>query len=235
MTICDYIIELILLQTMFYATGEIGLPVHNQFAQKSSRGSSYCCGRLMLLLAAITIYALFHLLSLSYGVILVQQDIISDLSDYEEIELVTVGCIGSVTSLVAAFGLWFKLRSFLLPLLMFMIFTMILDSVSVFYYFTSPTHSFDQTSNKFDLYRGIHRNQIIPTFTQDAIFLIIGKIIFSLFLSRAIIRTYRYDLRLRGGRSPVRCNNNNNQEIYSLSPGPAKSGKYRKFSNVESI
>ena len=31
MTICDYIIELFL-QTMFYATGEIGLPVHNQFA-----------------------------------------------------------------------------------------------------------------------------------------------------------------------------------------------------------
>ena len=55
-------------------------------------------------------------------------------------ELVVVGSVGAAAAVVALLGVWCRHRPLLLPLLIFLCFTLVLDAVTVFAYFTSvPT------------------------------------------------------------------------------------------------
>ena len=153
-------------------------------------------------------------------------------------ELLIIGSVGTVSSLFALLGIWFRVRSMMIPLLLFLLFTILMDAVSSFYYFTSYTFDSDKIGNDFDFYRGIHTNNLLPSYTRNEMFFVIGKLIFSILLFRSISKCYRRNLLLRGGRSPFRSNkklNNNNHEGLSISPELSKNSKYRKFSNIESI
>ena len=55
-------------------------------------------------------------------------------------ELVVVGSVGAVAAVLALLGVWCRHRPLLLPLVIFLCFSLVLDAVTVFAYFTSvPT------------------------------------------------------------------------------------------------
>ena len=120
----------------------------------------------------------------------------------EEVELSVFGFVGFLVSGLALAAVWFKYRHFLLPLLIFLLFTTIFDSISVFASLTSAGETEDTSQ-----YLTTARNYF-PTFSSgQAVSVVVCKIFFSIFLLERIIHNYKNNIKIRGGRSPVRRNN----------------------------
>ena len=49
------------------------------------------------------------------------------------------------------------------------------------------------------------RYVVVPNLSRNVFFFVIVKLVFSLVLVQLVVRAYRRNLRLRGGRSPFRC------------------------------
>ena len=126
-------------------------------------------------------------------------------------ELSVFGFVGFLVSGLALAAVWFKYRHFLLPLLIFLLFTTIFDSISVFASFTT-TEEEDNINMDTSQYLTTASNYF-PIFSSDlAVSVVICKILFSIFLLERVVHNYKKNIKIRGGRSPVRRNN-------SASPG----------------
>ena len=117
------------------------------------------------------------------------------------------GFLGFLVSGLALAAVLFQYRHFLLPLLLFLLFTTIFDSISVIASLTS-TEDWDEPAQ----YLTTAWNYF-PTFSSGlAVSVMACKIFFSIFLLERVIHNYKKNIKIRGGRSPVRRN-------YSASPG----------------
>merc|ERR1719318_77939 len=76
-----------------------------------------------------------HLLAVALSVSVLQH--ISPDHRQTAVELVMVGMSGALTAILAIMGLWFRQRQFLLPLVVLLFATIVLDSISIFYYYLS--------------------------------------------------------------------------------------------------
>ena len=119
----------------------------------------------------------------------------------EEVELSVFGLVGFLASGLALAGVCFKYRHFLLPLLLFLLFTTVFDSISVFASFTTPEEEDNSNTSQ---YLKTARNYF-PIFSSGlAVSLVLCKIFFSIFLIERVIHNYKKNIKIRGGRSPVR-------------------------------
>ena len=122
----------------------------------------------------------------------------SSYSSTDEVELLIFGCIGTVASSLALLAIWIRVRHLLVPLLLFISFSTVFDAVSLCSYFTSTSRTFLEAN----VLRGYN---VIPKYSQDILFIVIGKLVISLLLFRVVVSAYRRNLKLRGGRSPFRA------------------------------
>ena len=131
-------------------------------------------------------------------------------------ELLIFGCIGAVASSLALVAIWIRLRHLMVPLLLFVSFSTVFDAVSILSYFTATSRRFLESN----ILRGYN---VIPKYSSEIIFIVIGKLVVSILLFRIIVQAYRRNLKLRGGRSPFRASRKNScsnidKENISASP-----------------
>ena len=135
-----------------------------------------------------------------------------------------VGSVGAVAAVLALLGVWCRHRPLLLPLLIFLCFTLVLDAVTVFAYFTSVPTEQNMASYWYRRYYVLpHLSQVIclvlyqrtqrdPQFKhciyihiwciyififQDVFFFVVVKLVYSILLLRVILRTFRRNLKFR--------------------------------------
>ena len=113
----------------------------------------------------------------------------------EKVELSVFGFVGFLSSSSALAGIWLKYRHCLLPLIIFLIFTTIFDCISVF---ASLTAGEEEREGR------IARNYLPLLTSRAALWAAVFKILLSLFLLERLVHNYRRNVKIRGGRSPVR-------------------------------
>ena len=202
---------------------------------KTTHSSSTCGRSSMFLEVMLYLHSAFHLLAVALSVSVLHH-INSDHSQ-TAVELVVVGMSGALTSILAIMGLWFRQRQFLLPLVVFLFATIVLDSISIFYYYVSApsAEATYPTMTPISLYPNTDR--MIPY--------LIVKLVFSIWLVKRLISMYRKNLTIRTGRSPLRKQTKplsesgsveDKGEIETGSPKlKSKVGKYTKFENCEEV
>ena len=136
--------------------------------------------------------------------------------------MLVLGVVGSISSSVALLAVWLRMRPMLIPLILFLIFTMVLDAASIFMFYTTLSEQWSQ------------RLAFIPRYSHDLVLFIIGKLIYSILLFHSTCQSYRRNLKLRGGRSPFRIQKKNSettgdQENQKHSASPKLSKKQAKF------
>ena len=114
--------------------------------------------------------------------------------------------------------LFFRMRYLLLPLLLFLVLIILFDAVSIFAYITNGhseksgdyhfrwdfwTSFLDIIWQKKHHFRYI-RYMAVPEISRNVFFFVIVKLVYSLVLIQAVIKAYRRNLQIRGGRSPFR-------------------------------
>merc|ERR1712025_586228 len=92
------------------------------------------CYTSILLEFPIFLYGLLHLLAATFGIIILQSSRYSSFSTQEEVELLVVGCVGTAVSILGLLAIWLRVRHLLLPLLLFLVFIILFDAVSIFAY-----------------------------------------------------------------------------------------------------
>merc|ERR1719188_2672108 len=82
----------------------------------------------------------------------------------------------------------------MVPLLLFVSFSTVFDAVSILSYFTATSRRFLESN----ILRGYN---VIPKYSSEIIFIVIGKLVVSILLFRIIVQAYRRNLKsniLRG-------------------------------------
>ena len=128
----------------------------------------------------------------------------------EAVELSVFGFVGLFSSCAALAGIWLKYRHCLLPLIIFLIFTTIFDCISVCASLTAPDEAPQDLTNA--------RNYLPLFSSRESLVGAVIKVLFSLFLLERLLHNYRKNIKIRGGRSPVRRNNASNENLNSASP-----------------
>jgi len=180
------------------------------------------CVTAMMLEVPVFFYGLLHLFAATFGLILLQKSsensTNSSYSTKDEVELLIFGCLGSIASSLALLAIWIRVRHLLVPLLLFVSFSTVFDAVTLCSYFTSSSRTFLESN----VLRGYN---LLPNYSQDILFIVIGKLVISILLFRVVVSAYRRNLKLRGGRSPFRvsrkssCSNiSSEKEKMSASP-----------------
>merc|ERR1712126_377532 len=187
------------------------------------------CVTAMLLEVPVFLYGLLHLLAATFGLILLQTSTESSsnssYSTTDEVELLIFGCLGSVTSSLALLAIWIRVRHLLVPLLLFTSFSTVFDAVTLCSYFTSTSRTFLESN----VLRGYN---VIPKYSQDVLFIVIGKLVISILLFRVVVSAYRRNLKLRGGRSPFRVSKKSSgSNISSEKEKMSASPKFQKKSH----
>ena len=141
------------------------------------------CSSTMLLEIMLYLHTAFHLLAVLAVPVLQNKDADHQLAA----EMMVVGTSGALTSSLAIMGLWYKQRQFLLPLLVFLLATSVLDSVSVFHYYYVATPMEEVKMNKISFY---------PITDPMSPYLIV-KLVFSIWLVKRLVSTYRKNLAIR--------------------------------------
>jgi hypothetical protein len=106
---------------------------------RPTRKAGSRCYTSILLEFPIFLYGLLHLLAVTFGIIILQSSRYSSFSTQEEVELLVVGCVGTAVSILGLMAVWFRFRHLLLPLLLFLVFIIMFDAVSIFAYFTNDS------------------------------------------------------------------------------------------------
>ena len=116
-------------------------------------------------------------------------------------EMMVVGSCGCLTSSLALMGIWYHQKQFLLPLLVFLFATIVLDSVCLFQYY-HLIGALEEFGNKLSFY---------PINDSMMPFLIL-KLLLSMYLVKSLISIYRWNLTIRTGRSPLRNKSQTNND-----------------------
>ena len=61
---------------------------------------------------------------------------------------------------------------------------------------------------------------VVPDLSRNVFFFVIVKFVYSLVLVQAVIRAYRKNLKIRGGRSPFRVQSSRNRDVENPSGSP---------------
>jgi len=207
----------------------LNINVHNSssplgpvYSTNEVKSRSRCLTALMLEVP-LFLYAIIHCIAATFGLILLTSSSNFLYTTREEIELVTVGSIGCVTSCLALLAVWMRVRSLLVPLILFLLFTIIFDSISIFAYFTTKNANLD-------LRNGAFVSEAIIKYSADLVLFTALKLLFSLIIFQITVQTYRRNLKLRGGRSPFRIgkkNGSNDKERLAASPKLAENKNSR--------
>ena len=96
-----------------------------------------CCSSSLLLEMLLYVHTGLHLLAVALAISVLNHKS----NDLQAVELVVVGMSGALTTTLAIMGLWYRQRQFLLPLVVFLLSTNVLDSISIFYYFVSSPNA----------------------------------------------------------------------------------------------
>jgi len=203
------------------------------YSSSESKSKSRCHTALMLEVPLI-LYAILHCIAATIGLILLTSSNDFLYTTQEEIELVTVGSIGCVTSCLALLAVWMRVRSLLVPFILFLLFTIILDSISIFAYFTHKEN--------IDLENRDFVSEAIIKYSADLVLFTALKLVFSIIIFQITVQTYRRNLKLRGGRSPFRIGNktcSNDKERLAASPKLAEKKNsrfnYAQFGYVQEM
>eukprot|EP00092_Neocalanus_flemingeri_P045669 GFUD01051149.1.p1 GENE.GFUD01051149.1~~GFUD01051149.1.p1 ORF type:complete len:226 (+),score=59.67 GFUD01051149.1:55-732(+) len=152
-------------------------------------------------------------------------------------ELLIVGTSGALTGIMAMMGLWYKQRQFLLPLVVYLLASIVLDSIAVFYYYVA-------SPNANRTYPKMSPISLYPNTDRMMPYLIV-KLVLSIWLVKRLITVYRKNLTIRTGKSPLRkqsppsCDKTKVEKGGDKSESPVlkgnKVGKYSKFENCEDV
>ena len=144
----------------------------------------------------------------------------------EEVELSVFGLVGLLASSVALAGIWMKYRPCLLPLIIFLLFTIIFDCISVFSSLTAGAEDPGDLTTA---------STYIPLFSsRQTLVVVVFKVLFSLFMTERLVYNYRRNIMIRGGRSPVKRNTKNNVENSTAETHETNSKKEdKRFYDVE--
>jgi len=159
-------------------------------------------------------------------------------------ELLTLAICGVTAAGLAVLAVWAKIRLLLVPLVLFLVVTLILDLMTLFYFILSG-NSFNSIENL--------NPSLAPFSRHSSSFLFVIKFIVSCCLLRLVILLYRKNLLMRTGRSPFRSASKpptpppapsreaekgkslEQANLQSPELKPPKVGQYRRFSGVEYV
>ena len=205
----------------------------SSLTQTTTPSTPCCTSSTMLLEIMLYIHAGFHVLAVFAVPVLQNKE-----ADHQQAaEMMVVGTSGALTTSLAIMGLWYRQRQFLLPLVFFLFATIVLDSASVFNYYYVSTPTVDETS-----LTKVNAISFYPITDPMSPYLIV-KLLISIWLMQRLISTYRKNLTIRTGRSPLRKHQqpfSEDVEKRSDDKGSPilkwKVGKYSKFDNcVEEV
>ena len=189
-----------------------------------------CCSSSLLLEILLYVHTGLHLLAVALAISVLNHKS----NDLQAVELVVVGMSGALTTTLAIMGLWYRQRQFLLPLVVFLLSTIVLDSISIFYYFVS-------SPNAEPTYPRMSPISLYPN-TDRMIPYLILKVVFSFWLVKSLISVYRKNLSIRTGRSPLRKQSPPSGDLGTVEKGGSgtdsnipkqKVGQYSKFDNCQ--
>ena len=190
----------------------------------------------MLLEVLLYLHSGLYLLAVALAVSVLHKTTPDQHQYQQALELVVVGISGAVTTTMAITGLWLRLRQFLLPLVVFLFSIIVLDSISIFYYYmSSPSTQLTY-----------HEQSLLTLYpnTDHMVPFMIAKLVFSIWLVKRLIAMYRKNLTIRTGRSPLRKQTQpsgddakfEEEETGKGSPMiQAKVGLYSKFENCQEV
>eukprot|EP00092_Neocalanus_flemingeri_P016937 GFUD01018319.1.p1 GENE.GFUD01018319.1~~GFUD01018319.1.p1 ORF type:complete len:252 (-),score=79.60 GFUD01018319.1:90-800(-) len=191
------------------------------------------CTSSWLLEVLLYVHTGFYLLAGAYAVSSLHHDTLDNLAA----ELLMLGTCGALTSTLAIMGLWYRQRQFLLPLVIFLLATIVLDCISVFY---SQVSSPDAEP----LFPKMSPISLYPETDHPIPFLLV-KLLFTIWLVKRLISMYRKNLSIRTGRSPLRKQSPPSGDQSKIEKGgvdssespvlKAKVGKYSKFENCQDV
>jgi len=198
----------------------------------------FCCKKTLLLQFFLWVSTLFHflavVLALSTFYAISGRVVVTPTKNAYE-KLVVFGCIGILTNGLAIIGLLKKQRVFLIPNILFLACTLILDGILALVYLTSTTSSdpdFHSGSDIADI-----SSSVLSLSVQNSSKLmfpsIIFKILFTAMIFRCLMDVYQRDMSLRSSRSPFRSQTKPKEaraEEGEASPRKSpKLGKYSRF------
>merc|ERR1719370_1557346 len=153
-------------------------------------------------------------------------------------ELLILGVTGCVAYCLALTGLRLGRRNFLLPCIVFLIVSIILDAIDIFSLFFLDWSSSSSNSNELPLRP---RTTTSITWAQLQLFIqpdlyslaswLFVKLVVSLLVARALLQLYRNNPILRAAASPIKEREKKLEEGKVCSPPKkdAKLGKYQRF------
>merc|ERR1719508_512933 len=145
---------------------------------KTTITTAPCCSSSLLLEILLYVHTGLHLLAVALSISVLNHKS----NDLQAVELVVVGMSGALTTTLAIMGLWYRQRQFLLPLVVFLLSTIVLDSISIFYYFVS-------SPNAEPTYPRMSPISLYPN-TDRMIPYLILKLVFSFWLVKSPISLY---------------------------------------------
>ena len=205
---------------------------------KTTTPSTPCCtSSTMMLEVMLYIHTGFHVLAVLAVPVLQNKEA----DHHQAAEMMVVGTSGALTTSLAIMGVWYRQRQFLLPLVVFLFATIVLDSASIFNYYYVSTPTVDDTT-----LTKVNAISFYPITDPMSPYLIV-KVLISIWLMQRLISTYRKNLTIRTGRSPLRKQPQPSCEdvVQGFEKGSddkgspilkGKVGKYSKFDNcVEEV
>jgi hypothetical protein len=230
---------------MYYA-GMWGKKVHSsiQMPVKENPGSpqknSKCCSKIQFLEAILFVSTLSHILVLSIGcsIMFYPNRRYVEFGGYEFYssqtgpDLVSVGVVGTIFSLMAIVGLWKRSRGLMIPMIFYLAVFLLVDFVSFLaYFFQNNWQSddiFENLENLEVIRVGNDGVNMLPSDQPDLSALMIClfiKIIGNIIFLKLLINVYRKNLMMRTSRSPLR-NTNQSTAVEVDNATPVKPGKY---------
>jgi len=171
-----------------------------------------CCRKILLVQVMMSASFLLHFLCMVTAVSAYIQG--SGQTQYSHPEssrnnsrkLAIFGCLGVVANGLALTGLLKKQRVFLIPALLFLAATLVLDGVLALAYITSHTINNSGVDSGSDImYLSSSMLALsIQTSSNNMIVLSFLKLVLTIFMFRCVLDVYRKDLSLRSTRSPFR-------------------------------
>ena len=211
-------------------------PTSSSTSPSKSTTTTTCCSSTLLLEVLLYLHSGLYLLAVALAVSVLNKTTPDQHQYQQAVELVVVGISGAVTTAMAISGLWLRLRQFLLPLVVFLFSIIVLDSISIFYYYMSSpsTQSIYPDQSLFTLYP--NTDHMVPY--------LVVKLVFSIWLVKRLTTMYRKNLTIRTGRSPLRKQTQPSGDDAKFEEGEtekgspmikAKVGLYSKFENCQEV
>jgi len=188
----------------------------------STRSILCCCSKIQFLEVMLVVSAIAHILAISVGSSIIHYGKSEDIQFRGRVidatatgsELLVVGVTGAVVNILGVIGLWRKQRLLLIPVILFMTITLLLDMVTTVAFFTNnlgqgkikETNILVPPESK-----DVDISHLVAPFkhSQDHSFALLFpfflvKLVVSIIIYRSLLDVYRRDPNMRVTRSPLR-------------------------------